>query len=101
MNIYDLNKNIWLSFFGRGKNEKESFSVFGGIRLHARSLSFPHPANSDNRITVQADPPLRDNLWQAFSECTFAECTFAECTFAECTFGECQSNRLHSAEFVI
>jgi len=40
----------------------------GGIRLHARSLSFPKTAGSDNRITVQADPPLRDNLWQAFAE---------------------------------
>jgi 23S rRNA pseudouridine1911/1915/1917 synthase len=39
----------------------------GGIRLHARSLSFPHPANSDSVIIVQADPPLRDNLWQAFA----------------------------------
>ena len=41
----------------------------GGIRLHARLLSFPHPANNDSVITVQADPPLRDNLWQAFMEC--------------------------------
>jgi len=39
----------------------------GGIRLHARSLSFPDPADSDNRISVQADPPLRDKLWQAFA----------------------------------
>jgi 23S rRNA pseudouridine1911/1915/1917 synthase len=43
----------------------------GGIRLHARSLSFPHPADKyssdkDKRITVQADPPVCDNLWQAF-----------------------------------
>jgi len=37
----------------------------GGIRLHARALSFPDPSDSDKRITVQADPPLRDNLWQA------------------------------------
>jgi 23S rRNA pseudouridine1911/1915/1917 synthase len=47
----------------------------GGIRLHARSLSFPHPANTyppekDNRITVQADPPVCDNLWQAFIDAT-------------------------------
>jgi 23S rRNA pseudouridine1911/1915/1917 synthase len=41
----------------------------GGIRLHARTLSFPDPANSDSIITVQADPPLRDNLWQAFEKC--------------------------------
>jgi 23S rRNA pseudouridine1911/1915/1917 synthase len=43
----------------------------GGIRLHARSLSFPHPAEKhpsekDKRISVQADPPVCDNLWQAF-----------------------------------
>jgi 23S rRNA pseudouridine1911/1915/1917 synthase len=42
----------------------------GGIRLHARSLSFSHPADKypaakDKRITVQADPPICDNLWQA------------------------------------
>jgi 23S rRNA pseudouridine1911/1915/1917 synthase len=44
----------------------------GGIRLHARSLSFSNPgrdsADGDDFITVQADPPLRDNLWQAFME---------------------------------
>ncbi|MCL1930942.1 MAG: RNA pseudouridine synthase, partial [Treponema sp.] len=28
----------------------------GGIRLHARSLSFPNPADSDKLITLQADP---------------------------------------------
>ena len=39
----------------------------GGIRLHARALSFPNPSDSDNTISVQADPPLRDNLWQAFA----------------------------------
>ena len=37
----------------------------GGIRLHARSLSFPDPSGSGNNITIQADPPIRDNLWQA------------------------------------
>ena len=57
----------------------------GGIRLHARSLSFSNPgqsptAGSDSPITVQADPPLRDNLWQAFEKCTSGECTFAENT---------------------
>jgi 23S rRNA pseudouridine1911/1915/1917 synthase len=36
----------------------------GGIRLHARSLSFP--GQNGRRITVQADPPVRDNLWQSF-----------------------------------
>jgi 23S rRNA pseudouridine1911/1915/1917 synthase len=42
----------------------------GGIRLHARLLSFPCMADSSapgiRRITVQADPPIQDNLWQAF-----------------------------------
>jgi len=47
----------------------------GGIRLHARSLSFPAPGGSDTRIAVLADPPLRDSLWQAFIECACAECT--------------------------
>ena len=37
----------------------------GGIRLHARSLSFPNPSGSGS-ITVEAAPPLRDNLWLAF-----------------------------------
>jgi 23S rRNA pseudouridine1911/1915/1917 synthase len=40
----------------------------GGIRLHARSLSFPDPLSESNIITVLADPPLRDNLWQAFED---------------------------------
>jgi 23S rRNA pseudouridine1911/1915/1917 synthase len=42
----------------------------GGIRLHARSLLFPCIADSSTpevrQITVQADPPIQDNLWQAF-----------------------------------
>jgi len=40
----------------------------GGIRLHARSLSFPTPTGTGERITVQALPPLRDNLWITFEE---------------------------------
>jgi 23S rRNA pseudouridine1911/1915/1917 synthase len=42
----------------------------GGIRLHARSLSFPCAADTAGirRITVQADPPMPDNLWQAFQD---------------------------------
>jgi 23S rRNA pseudouridine1911/1915/1917 synthase len=40
----------------------------GGIRLHARSISFPDPAGGGKRITVTAEPPLRDNLWLAFEE---------------------------------
>ena len=39
----------------------------GGIRLHARALAFQLTENG-KRITVQADPPLRDNLWLAFAE---------------------------------
>ena len=38
----------------------------GGIRLHARSLSFPDPLNNGNRISVTADPPHMDNLWKDF-----------------------------------
>ena len=40
----------------------------GGIRLHARSISFPNPENNSKRIAVEAAPPLRDNLWLAFEE---------------------------------
>ncbi|MDR2478251.1 MAG: RNA pseudouridine synthase [Treponema sp.] len=40
----------------------------GGIRLHARSLSFPGPLDNGGRVTVQAEPPLQDNLWLAFRE---------------------------------
>jgi 23S rRNA pseudouridine1911/1915/1917 synthase len=47
--------------YGARRSEKN-----GGIRLHARSLSFPDPEGNGKRITVQADPPLRDNLWLAF-----------------------------------
>ena len=47
--------------YGARRSEKN-----GGIRLHARSLSFPEPFAGSKRITVQADPPLRDNLWLAF-----------------------------------
>jgi 23S rRNA pseudouridine1911/1915/1917 synthase len=49
--------------YGARRSEKN-----GGIRLHARSLSFPNPLKSGERITVQADPPLMDNLWEAFKE---------------------------------
>jgi len=37
----------------------------GGIRLHARTLSFPD-FTSGKRITVHAEVPMHDNLWQAF-----------------------------------
>jgi 23S rRNA pseudouridine1911/1915/1917 synthase len=49
--------------YGARRSEKN-----GGIRLHARSISFPDPSGNDNRITVQADPPLQDNLWLAAQE---------------------------------
>jgi len=48
--------------YGAKRSEKS-----GGIRLHARSLSFPNPSGSKKNITVQAAPPLRDNLWN--NEC--------------------------------
>jgi len=56
--------------YGARRSEKA-----GGIRLHARSLSFPAPASGcptrdDGRITVYADPPLQDSLWQAFHAVT-------------------------------
>ena len=46
--------------YGARRSEKS-----GGIRLHARSLTFPDPA-SPGTITVQADPPVWDNLWREF-----------------------------------
>jgi 23S rRNA pseudouridine1911/1915/1917 synthase len=49
--------------YGAKRSEKD-----GGIRLHARSLSFPDPLKNDEIITVTADPPVLDNLWSAFSE---------------------------------
>jgi 23S rRNA pseudouridine1911/1915/1917 synthase len=45
--------------YGARRSERD-----GGIRLHARSLSFP--SENGECISVQADPPLRDNLWLAF-----------------------------------
>jgi len=53
--------------YGARRSERD-----GGIRLHARSLSFPVAEDSNSsppgarRITVQADPPTKDSLWQAF-----------------------------------
>ena len=49
--------------YGARRSEKD-----GGIRLHARSLTFPDPKASGKRIRVEAAPPLRDNLWLAFEE---------------------------------
>jgi len=47
--------------YGAKRSEKD-----GGIRLHARSLSFPNPLNPGEKIIVTADPPQMDNLWEAF-----------------------------------
>jgi len=48
--------------YGARRSEKN-----GGIRLHARSISFPNFSEKNN-ITIIADPPVRDNLWIAFEE---------------------------------
>ncbi|MFB6342255.1 RluA family pseudouridine synthase [Saccharicrinis sp. FJH62] len=39
----------------------------GGISLHARQVSFIHPVQK-KEITITADPPKNDNLWNAFME---------------------------------
>jgi 23S rRNA pseudouridine1911/1915/1917 synthase len=51
-----------------GARRSEPASQGGGIRLHARSISFPDPADKNKRINIQANPPLRDNLWLAFED---------------------------------
>jgi len=48
--------------YGARRSEKT-----GGIRLHARSLSFPDPEGS-GPISVQADPPVMDGLWEAATQ---------------------------------
>ena len=48
--------------YGAKRSEKS-----GGIRLHARSLSFPDPLNKSEIIHITADPPEMDNLWESFS----------------------------------
>jgi len=47
--------------YGAKRGEKE-----GGIRLHARYLSFPDPLNRNEKIFVTAQVPKTDNLWRAF-----------------------------------
>jgi 23S rRNA pseudouridine1911/1915/1917 synthase len=47
--------------YGAKRSEKT-----GGIRLHARSLLFPDPLNKSEKLTVTADPPEIDNLWETF-----------------------------------
>ncbi|MDR1107820.1 MAG: RNA pseudouridine synthase [Spirochaetaceae bacterium] len=46
--------------YGARRSEKG-----GGIRLHARSLAFPDPAQPGSLIKVFAPPPLLDRLWLA------------------------------------
>jgi 23S rRNA pseudouridine1911/1915/1917 synthase len=48
--------------YGAKRSEKN-----GGIRLHARTLAFPDPLNTNEKITVTADPPVLDNLWKSFT----------------------------------
>ncbi|MDR2943432.1 MAG: RNA pseudouridine synthase [Treponema sp.] len=47
--------------YGAKRSEKD-----GGIRLHARGLSFPDPLNKSGIIRVTAEPPEMDNLWAGF-----------------------------------
>jgi 23S rRNA pseudouridine1911/1915/1917 synthase len=47
--------------YGARRSEKN-----GGIRLHARSLSFPNPGSPAEVIRVDAPPPETDGLWEAF-----------------------------------
>jgi 23S rRNA pseudouridine1911/1915/1917 synthase len=49
--------------YGAKRSEKG-----GGIRLHARSLSFPDPLKKSEIIRVTAEPPEMDNLWAEFGE---------------------------------
>jgi len=46
--------------YGAKRSEKN-----GGIRLHARSLSFLDP-DKNEKITVTANPPQTDSLWEMF-----------------------------------
>ncbi|MCL2809437.1 MAG: RNA pseudouridine synthase [Treponema sp.] len=47
--------------YGARRGEKD-----GGIRLHARYLSFPDPLNPNEKINITADPHEIDNLWKEF-----------------------------------
>ena len=49
--------------YGARRSEKG-----GGIRLHAYSLAFPNPQDSEEIIRVNAKPPLEDSLWKAFAD---------------------------------
>ncbi|MDR3138844.1 MAG: RNA pseudouridine synthase [Treponema sp.] len=50
--------------YGGRRSEKN-----GGIRLHAFSLAFPHPARPGETVRLQGEPPLPDPLWEAFKQC--------------------------------
>ena len=58
--------NIGLHIKGDLKYGAKRSEKGGGIRLHARFLAFPNPLNKNETISVTADPPQMDNLWQAF-----------------------------------
>ncbi|MCL2138237.1 MAG: RNA pseudouridine synthase [Treponema sp.] len=47
--------------YGAKRSEKT-----GGIRLHAHSVSFPLMSGNE-RISLQCNPPLQDNLWIALA----------------------------------
>jgi 23S rRNA pseudouridine1911/1915/1917 synthase len=47
--------------YGAKRSEKG-----GGIRLHARKLSFPDPLNKSEIIRITAEPPQIDALWREF-----------------------------------
>jgi 23S rRNA pseudouridine1911/1915/1917 synthase len=51
--------------YGARRSEKG-----GGIRLHGYAIAFPDPAGPEGRvIRVEAPPPRRDALWEAFIDC--------------------------------
>ncbi len=41
----------------------------GNINLHSRQLEFQHPVKKEP-VTITAEPPKRDQLWQLFAELT-------------------------------
>jgi 23S rRNA pseudouridine1911/1915/1917 synthase len=47
--------------YGARRSEKD-----GGIRLHARALSFPDPLKKSEIIRITAEPPQMDALWREF-----------------------------------
>jgi 23S rRNA pseudouridine1911/1915/1917 synthase len=49
--------------YGAKRSEKA-----GGIRLHARSLYFPDPAEKGAFVRAVAPPPVQDRLWKDFEK---------------------------------